>query len=106
MSYLAAVIEALRFRDASAEKLANIPESAWPKLLEDLDTSQLTLPLGERCSGALPAPIRARLDRNLRDNAVRYERLLGAHCEIHTLLRSRGIEYLVLKGISQPGDYV
>ncbi|HWF09960.1 MAG TPA: nucleotidyltransferase family protein [Bryobacteraceae bacterium] len=105
MSYLPAILEALRFHGSSTESLARIPERAWPGLLDELDAAQLTLAVAVRGRDAVPAMVRARLDRNLRDNTTRHDRLLEAHRSLDEALRARGIDYVVLKGITQWRDY-
>lgn len=106
MTRLPAVVEALRFHEASSESLARIPEQDWPKLLDELDRAHLTLTVGVRCREFLPASVRDRIDRNLLDNAARHERLLVAHRELEAALGAKGIDYIVLKGITQFPDYV
>jgi hypothetical protein len=105
LSYLPAIFEALRFHGSSTESLARIPESAWPRLLDELDAAQLTLAVAVRCRDAVPPTVRARLERNLRDNATRHDRLLEAHRDLDEALRVSGIDYVVLKGITQWRDY-
>jgi hypothetical protein len=106
MTHVAAAIDALRFHEASTDKLARIPDAARQQFLRDLDTAQLTLALGARCPGALPSWLRTRIDRDLANNATRYGRLLATCREIDEALRARGIDYLLLKGLSQSLDYV
>lgn len=105
MSYLPAVLEALRFHGSSTESLASVPEGVWPKLLDEMDIAQLTLAVAMRCREAVPVAVRPRLEQNLRDNATRHEKLLAAHRELDEALRTRGIDYVVLKGITQWPDY-
>jgi hypothetical protein len=105
MTYLPAAIAALRFHNASSDELAKIPGRAWPELLEELDTAQLTLALGVQCCESIPHAARARIDRDIEKNAIRYDRLLAACRTIDAALRARGINYVVLKGISQSPEF-
>ncbi|HEX4278920.1 MAG TPA: hypothetical protein VHZ74_26375, partial [Bryobacteraceae bacterium] len=98
---LQAVVKALRFHRSSTDELAAIPEDLWPALLDELDREHLTLALGARCADPLPPLARARVERNLRDNAARHDRLVAAHREINDALAGRAVEYVVLKGLSQ-----
>jgi hypothetical protein len=91
----------LRFHNRSAHGLETIPENVWPALLKATDSSHLTLALGVRCRGSLPEAVCSRIDRNLAGNAARYDRLVAAHSQITDTLSSRGIDYVVLKGLSQ-----
>jgi hypothetical protein len=95
-----AVVRALRFHERDTRDLECIPESAWPRLLDETDRAHLTPALGVRCRDMLPAMARARVERNLADNAARYERLAAAHRQITDALSLRKIEFAVLKGFS------
>jgi len=105
MTYLPAAIAALRFHEASTDELTGISEQAWPRLLHELDTAQLTLEFGARCRESLPFPARARIDRDAANNVERYDRVLAACRQIDAALRARGIEYVFLKGIAQSPDF-
>ena len=105
MSYLLAVVSALRFHDSDAQDLQSIPEKDWPALLDELDQSHLTLALGVRGREYLPEFVRARIDRNLEDNAARYEKLVVAQCQIADALALRNVEFAVLKGLALSAYY-
>ncbi|HEY3824653.1 MAG TPA: nucleotidyltransferase family protein [Bryobacteraceae bacterium] len=105
-THFLAVLEALRFRDGSADDLHKIPENVWPAVLKATDSAHLTPALGVRCRDSLPESVRRRIENNLATNAVRYERLVAAHIEIDTALASRDIEYVVLKGLAQWPYYI
>jgi hypothetical protein len=100
-THFLAVLEALRFHNRSEQGLATIPENAWPALLKATDSSHLTLALGVSCRNSLPESIRSRIDRNLAGNAARYDRLVVLHSQITGAFSPRGIEHVVLKGLSQ-----
>jgi hypothetical protein len=104
--HLPAVLKALRFHDHSTHELEAIPESAWPALLDATDRAHLTLALAARCRDLLPESARLRLDRNLADNAARHDRLIATHSQIVDALSLYGIEYVLLKGLSQCPGYV
>ncbi len=99
--YLAAVLKSLRFHGRSTNALEAIPERAWPPLLRALDSAHLTLAVGVRSRDSLPELVRRRIDSNLAANRVRHERLLAAQSRISDVLASRGIDYVVLKGLAQ-----
>ncbi len=96
-----AVLEALRFHNRSAHGLETIPVNVWPALLKATDSSHLTLALGVRCRDNLPQSVRSRIDLNLAGNAARYDRLVATHSQITVALSLYGIEYVVMKGLSQ-----
>ena len=100
-THFLAVLEALRFHDRPAHGLETIPEDAWPALLSATDRSHLTLALGASCRDSLPESVRSRIDRDLAGNAVRYDRLVAAQSQITGALSLYGIEYVVMKGLSQ-----
>jgi hypothetical protein len=103
---LPAVLKALRFHNRSTHDLEAIPETAWPALLDATDRAHLTLALASRCQDSLPESARERLDRNLADNAARHDRLIATHRQIVDALSLYGIEYLLLKGLSQVPRYI
>ena len=76
-------------------------DAAWRNLLPLTDRSQLTLPLGTNGPGSLPQWVRARIERDLSNNAIRYERTMQAYREVERALTSRGIRFAVLKGFAQ-----
>jgi MFS family permease len=66
----------------------------------------LTLALGTECSYPFPAWVRERIDNNLRDNALRWEKVKAAYQEVSAQFESAGLEFLVLKGFSHCPDFV
>jgi len=100
-THFLAVLEALRFHNRSAHGLETIPVNVWPALLRATDSSHLTLALGVRCRSSLPESVRSRIDRNLAGNAARYDRLVATHSQITGALSLSGVEYVVMKGLSQ-----
>jgi hypothetical protein len=99
--HLLAALKALRFHDRSTREIEAIPENAWPALLHATDSGHLTLALGVRCRESLPESARLRIDRNLDGNRARYDRLIATHRQITDALSLYGIEYVVMKGLSQ-----
>ena len=100
-NHLDAILKALRFRDRSVAELEAIPEPDWSAVLQATDRAHLTLALAARCAGSLPDSVRARVDRNLTDNQIRYERLVMAQTQITDALALYGIDHVVLKGLAQ-----
>ncbi len=102
---LSPIIRALRFRHRSTFELEAISRTEWPFLLLDTDREGLTLPLGMRCRGLLPPLIEARIEHNLERNGRRHSRLLADYAEIAAALRSRSLEFAMLKGLSKSRYY-
>ncbi len=103
---LRAMLDALRFRNADASGLNQIASAEADELFRLSDRCQLTLPLAVRCRHGLPDPARRRLEQNLAGNAQRHEQILLTHREVMTALRSRQVEFCILKGISHWPHYV
>jgi hypothetical protein len=103
---LSAVLKALRFHDRSTREIEAIPENDWPALLHAMDRAHLTLALGVRCRDLLPESARLRIDRNLAGNRARHDCLVATHSRITDALSLTGIEYVVMKGLSQWPWYV
>jgi len=102
---VAAVVGALRFRDANPEKLASLSESEWHELLEYADLSHLTLPLGVNCRNYLPEWVRERIDGNLRDNRQRWDLVRATYEEVQSAFTSAGVQHIVIKGFAQCPDF-
>jgi MFS family permease len=99
---LAAVIEALRFDDATTGGLSRLDEEA----LGWCDRAQLTLELGLRRMSALPAPVQERIARNLASNRERTRRLEGHFAAAIAALARRGLDPVVLKGFAHTPDFI
>ena len=95
------LFRALRFHTGSTAELEAVQASEWPQLLRSTDREGITLALGARCRGSLPRQVQARIDRNMVNNAKRHVRLIEAQREIAIILERQGIEFAVLKGLSQ-----
>ena len=95
------VIRSLSFAADERSTLREINSMAWPQLLKFTDRAQLTLPLGTRCLEFLPPDIRARIESNLANNRLRYERISNEYQLISGTLHNRSIDFVFLKGITQ-----
>jgi hypothetical protein len=95
------LLDSLRFDQSVGSDLKDLSAAEWRALLTLADEARLTLPLGIRCHGVLPDPVRRRIDHNLADNARRFTRSIDAHEEISGALTLGGVPFVVLKGLSQ-----
>jgi Uncharacterised nucleotidyltransferase len=100
ISPLETVVRSLHFQDDRTDLLRSLPESVWPSLLHLTDEARLTLPLAIRCGANLPATVRRRVQQDLKRNAERYVRTVAEWREIATVLQRRGIEVVLLKGLT------
>jgi MFS family permease len=100
------VLRSLRVRSPEREGLARLSEDDWKKALRFSDRAHLTLELGIACRGHLPEWVGERIDRNLSDNARRWERVKAAYREASAAFEDIGLDFLVLKGFSQCPDFV
>jgi MFS family permease len=100
------VLRSLRFRSPEREGLARLSEDDWKKALQFSDRAHLTLALGIACRDHLPEWVGERIDRNLSDNARRWERVKAAYREASAAFENIGLDFLVLKGFSQCPDFV
>jgi Uncharacterised nucleotidyltransferase len=95
------ILQSLSFQPANSDWLRSVPEPEWHELLQLTDRAQLTLPLAIRCGDAMPPSVRARVERDLANNAIRYARIGSAYRELAGILEARGVEFVVLKGLAQ-----
>lgn len=96
----------LRFSSPQREALGGLTEAEWKKALAFCDRAHLTLPVGLACRDALPEPVRSRIDLNLANNALRWERTKAEYSQVARALEAEGLEFLVLKGFSQCPGFV
>jgi putative nucleotidyltransferase-like protein len=101
-----AMLAALQFRGSRPEALRNLTDSEWEDLLSGWEFIRLTVSLRHVCGDILPDWVRSRIDRNLADNAERFERIKADYLNFVTALRRTGAEHLVLKGFAQSPGYV
>ena len=95
-----ALLEALRLNEPSWSGLQALNAADWELLLPWCDARQLTLMLPWLCGDALPAKIRAQIDRRQTCYAQRFSRLKCELFEMTETLRQLGIECIVLKGLT------
>ena len=100
-SRLETVVRSLDFQKDEGHLLRDIPESAWPELLQLTDEARLTLPLGIRCRRWLPPAVQERVAENLAHNRERHKKVVADWLQADAALRTRSAEYIVLKGLTQ-----
>jgi len=95
-----AVVEALRFNGRSGDRLRAVPEDEWPALLAWCDDRQVTLLLGARCYGDLPARVRESVRASRERYAQRYARLERDLGEMVDAFHRQRLDFALLKGMS------
>jgi hypothetical protein len=103
--YVTALISALRLRNAEPERLQALDDSEWEQLLIFGDRMHLTIPLVQTCGDFCPRWVRLRADRNIEDNARRFQLIKNTYAELADALREAHVDYLVLKGFTKSPDY-
>jgi hypothetical protein len=103
--YVTALISALSFQNAKPELLQSLDASEWQKLLVFGDQMHLTIPLAQVCSDYFPGWVRSRVDRNLADNARRFQMIKTTYAEVADALSKANIDHLVLKGFTKAPEY-
>jgi MFS family permease len=99
-------MDALRLTSPDLNSLHGLSEDAWQRALLFCERSQLTLALGVECRDHLPDAMRRRVDRDLANNAKRWERTQAAYGEVAAAFDAEGLEHLVLKGFSHCPEFV
>jgi hypothetical protein len=102
----AALMDALQLQGANTDALLQLERKDWERLLNFCDLAHLTLALAQVPKTDFPAWVVRRLEKNITDNAFRFERVLAAYAEVGEGFRSAGIHHLVLKGFTQAPDYI
>jgi hypothetical protein len=103
--YVSALISALSLRNPQPELLKSVDDAEWKQLLVFGDQMHLTIPLAQTCNGYCPGWVRSRIDRNIADNARRFQMIKTTYTEIAGALRNARVDYMVLKGFTQSPDY-
>jgi hypothetical protein len=102
-SMLPTVVGSLNFSEDRTELLRGLSPDQWTQLLLLTDEAHITLPLAHRCRGIMPETVRDRIDSRLARHAARHARIVEEHAGIDRAMRSRGVEFLVLKGLTHAG---
>lgn len=105
-SEVKALLSALQLSDPDISRLRKLTSEEWASLLDFCDLAQLTLPLAQLRMNGMPHWVRERLQTNLADNALRFERVKATYREVAGALESAGVEHVVIKGFTQAPDYV
>ena len=103
--YARAALEALGFDGAGDCLLRRLDDAEYRRLLVFCDKAHLALTLHHFHRDAMPGWVSDRLDGNLRDYSKRFARLKASLFEIADSLDSRGIEFIVLKGLTHSPEY-
>lgn len=105
-SEIAALLSALQLGKRNMEPLQALKEDQWRSLIEFCDTAHLTLVLAQLPTENFPVWLADRLQRNLADNALRYENIRSIYQEAATALDRAGIPHIIIKGFTQAPGYV
>jgi hypothetical protein len=104
--YLTALMAALQFRDARPEAIQKLTDDDWKELLSFCDIARLTLLLSRLSPDLFPDWVANRIQRNISDNALRWESIKVAYGKLSKGLSDAHIEHLVIKGFAQCPDFV
>ncbi|HZU24390.1 MAG TPA: nucleotidyltransferase family protein [Bryobacteraceae bacterium] len=96
----AAIVDALRFHDASPDALLAVSRDQWPKLLDWCDGHQITFVLQSALGPLLPEFVCERMEPSRRRYSLRFARLEQELGTIIDILRRREIGFVLLKGMS------
>ena len=103
--YVNALLSALSFQNPHPELLRTLNDAEWEKLLVFGDQMHLTIPLVRSWNGHCPGWVISRVDRNIADNAQRFEMIKKTYAEIAQAFSEAEVDHLVLKGFTKSPDY-
>ena len=95
-----AVIEALRFRDPSLDRLQSLNAKQWAWLLPWCEARQLTVMLSHFGGDALPPEARRHVESRRVDFEMRLDRIKRQIADIADALAARNLPFVVLKGFT------
>lgn len=103
------VLEALQPHSDALDRLARFTAREWQAAYFWLDSHGITLTLADRLranpAAKIPAPVRARFEANLRDNADRCRDMLEHFAAVNRRLESAGVVFAVEKGFALCPEY-
>lgn len=103
---VAALIAALQLREPDTTSLEKLDDQKWTSLLAFCDLAHLTLPLAQLPGSGFPSWVIERLNTNVSDNALRFERMKATYKEAAEALDRAGVDHILIKGFTQAPDYV
>jgi Uncharacterised nucleotidyltransferase len=103
---VAALMAALQHNFEDTSQLQQLGDEEWDKLLTFTDRAHLTLSLAQFDWKGFPLWVMERLETNLADNSLRFERVKATYQEAAAALNSAGVEHIVLKGFTQSSEFV
>ena len=103
---LTALIAALQLREPYTALLEKLEDHEWNSLLTFCDLAHLTLSLAQLPAIGFPSWVVKRLDTNVADNALRFERVKATYREAAEALDKAAVDHVVIKGFTQAPDYV
>jgi hypothetical protein len=101
-----AVMEALQLPAPNTDALLKLSDAEWHKVLDVCDLAHLTLALAQLPPAGFPAWVVQRLQRNVADNALRWQRTQMLYTEAADALDRAGVPHVVIKGFTLGPDYV
>jgi hypothetical protein len=101
-----ALFAALQLRGGKTEQLQGLNDSEWKPLLSFCERADLTFSLWQIRNGGFPHWVGECLERNVADNAKRFERVKATYSEVAEALRKADVQYVVLKGFAKCPEYV
>ena len=104
--YVRAAMQALQLDQPNLGPLVALSEKEWRSLLSWLDRQQMTLLFGHACAERAPDWVARRIERNLRSNSIRLQKLRAEYDAIAAMLEAAGIPHTVLKGFTHGPPYV
>lgn len=104
--YVTALISALNFRSPQPEILHALDHREWQRLLVFGDQMHLTIPLSQAFESYCPSWVCERVERNVADNAQRFQIIKTTYTEIADALTRANVDHLVLKGFCNAPEYV
>ena len=103
---ISALLAALQLQEPDTTLLKTLGDQEWRRLLVFSDAAQLTLLIGLLPLDSVPNWVLERVNGNLTDNALRFERIKSTYREAADVLAKAGVEHIVIKGFTQAPDYV
>jgi MFS family permease len=104
--HVMALFQALKFQGSRPEDLRALRDNDWKDLLSRWEVTRFLVPLSQACDDFLPGWVRTQVDREIRGNAQRFERIKSEYSTLATAVKAANADHLVLKGFSQCPDFV
>ncbi len=95
-----------QFHGAHPERLVDLNAEEWSDLVSRAEFARLMIPLSQTCAEFIPASVLARVQQNISDTALRFQKIQGDYIAITEAFKAANVQHLVVKGFALCPDFL